>query len=265
MAMVKLIVLDVDGVIVGSKKGENFPYPSEKVILALKKIRESGIPIILCSGKYHTAIDPIILKANLNNPHITDSGGLIINPITGTTEAFEIEKGIVKEVLSECIAKHIRIEAFSERNFFIQKNQIDEFTKKRHHILQEEPTIADSIPEAVTNEKIIKIIALAKDDKEKKVAEDFIQPFAKRINFVWTIHPATGTVNYCLITSKTTSKILALRKVNKSLGISLDDALGVGDTLGDWEFMRECGYTATMGDATEKLKRLCDFTAPSVD
>lgn len=41
--------------------------------------------------------------------------------------------------------------------------------------------------------------------------------------------------------------------------------MGVGDTLGDWEFMKLCGYSAAMGDAPEELKKLANFTAPSVD
>ncbi|MCL4365842.1 hypothetical protein M1437_01295 [Patescibacteria group bacterium] len=43
--MVKLIVLDVDGVIVGHKPGINFPYPNQKVIETLKAVCQKGIPV----------------------------------------------------------------------------------------------------------------------------------------------------------------------------------------------------------------------------
>ncbi len=52
--MVKLIITDVDGVIVGHKVGVNFPYPSQKVIEALKEVKLS-IPVVLCTGKYLVA------------------------------------------------------------------------------------------------------------------------------------------------------------------------------------------------------------------
>jgi hypothetical protein len=34
--MIKAVLLDVDGVIVGTQTGINFPYPSESVIKGLK-------------------------------------------------------------------------------------------------------------------------------------------------------------------------------------------------------------------------------------
>lgn len=77
-----------------------------------------------------------------------------------------------------------------------------------------------------------------------------------KINFVWTLNPTTGPVQYGLTTSKEASKIQALAKVAEELGISLNNALGVGDTLGDWEFMNLCGHVATMADASDQLKKL---------
>lgn len=264
--MIKMIVLDVDGVIVGSKHGVNFPYPHVEVISALKKIRESGIPIVLCSGKYYSAIEPIINLAYLNNPHITDSGGLIIDPLSKKViDAFEIEKNIVSEILKTCITNKIHSEAFSEHDYFIQMDQVDRLTEKRIPILQKDPVIADSLPEVVRNKKIIKIIELAQDEEEKTKVENIIKPYADKINFVWTTHPTTGSLNYGLITSKSTSKSKALEKVAEDLAIPLRDALGVGDTMGDWEFMKACGYTATMTEAPDELKKLVQFTAPSVN
>src|SRR5579859_7815546 len=81
MYFLKAIILDVDGVLSGSKQGINYPNPHTEVIDALRKICESGIPIILCTGNYYYAKLPIIQSAQLHNPHITDNGALIVNPL----------------------------------------------------------------------------------------------------------------------------------------------------------------------------------------
>lgn len=264
--MVKMIVLDVDGVIVGNQHGVNFPYPHQKVIDALEKVRKSGIPVVLCSGKYYSAIEPVIRRAHLNNPHITDSGGLIINPLSQKEIiAFNIEKKVVSEILRASISDNIHAEAFSRENYFIQKDQLDNLTRKRFPILQKDPIVVNFLPEIANEKQIFKIIVKAKDSNEKTKAENTFRPFAKQISFVWTTHPTTGSLNYGVITSKNTSKILALMKVSQSLGIPLTDTLGVGDTLGDWEFMKKCGYAATMAEAPDELKELVQFTAPSVN
>ena len=79
------------------------------------------------------------------------------------------------------------------------------------------------------------------------------------------MHPATKPWEYYLITAPGVSKGNSVKEVAQDLGISLDDALGVGDTLGDWEFMKYCGHTAAIGNSPDELKKLAGFTAPSVD
>ena len=49
---IKALILDIDGVIVGQKKGFNSPHPHESVILALKKIKKNGTSISLCKQKW---------------------------------------------------------------------------------------------------------------------------------------------------------------------------------------------------------------------
>lgn len=264
--MVKLIVLDVDGVLTGSKHGINFPYPNEKVIIALKKVRESGIPVVLCSGKYYQAIEPIILQADLKNPHIVSSGSMIVDPLgSKTIRTYNLEKKIVSEIINKCLENNIYIEAFTQDEYFLQKNQISDFTPRRVLILQKDPVTVNSLLVTVSQKDIIRLAPIAMNEEEKRKADDLLKPFLNKINFVWTLNPTTGSIQYGLATSKAASKISALTEVAETLGISLNDALGVGDTLGDWEFMKDCGYTATMAEAPEELKKLVDFVGPSVN
>ena len=70
--MVKGIILDVDGVIVGEKIGFNSPWPHPEVIKKLKDIKSKGVFISLSTAKAHFAIDKIINDAGLDNLHITE-------------------------------------------------------------------------------------------------------------------------------------------------------------------------------------------------
>ena len=79
--MIKAILLDVDGVIIGEKIGYNSPHPHPDVIAVLKKIREKGIAVCLCTAKPHYSIAEEIKAPNLHNPHIADAGAVIIDPI----------------------------------------------------------------------------------------------------------------------------------------------------------------------------------------
>lgn len=271
--MVKLIIMDVDGVIVGHKKGVNFPYPSKKVISALKKVRQSGIPVVLCSGKYYHAIEPIIIQADLKNPHIVSSGSMIVDPLGNkTARTFFLEKGIVTDIIKACLKNNIYIEAFNQDDYFIQKNQVNDFTPRRTLILQKDPVTADSLLEEVSDKDIIRLAPIVMNEQEKEKADNLLKPFLDKINFVWTLNPSTGPTEYGLVTSTEASKAHAVKAVADELGISFENTLGVGDTLGDWEFMKLCGYAATMEDGSTELKGLVKskgegryLIAPSVD
>lgn len=271
--MVKLIVLDVDGIITGNKLGVNFPYPNQKVISALKEIRQKGIPIVLCTGKSSKSILPIISQANLQNPHIVDSGAIIIDPLANKTpRAFTIEKSIVSDLLKKSLENRLYTEIYTLDDYFIQKDLICDFTPKHASILQKEAIVLDSLEDNISDKEVVKFMAFAMNEQEKEKIEEIVKPYKDKISFVWTMNPNSMPVQFGLVTSKQTSKALALTKVVENLGIPFENTLGVGDTLGDWEFMKLCGYVATMEDADQKLKELVEtkeegkfFLSTSVD
>lgn len=270
--MVKMIISDVDGVIVGHKKGINFPYPSKKVISALKKVRQSGIPVVLCSGKSLNPIKPIISKAGLQNLHITDAGAIIFDPETEQSFAFSIENSVSKKLTKNFLKNDLLTEIYTENAYFLQKNHVNNLTSKRILIQQRDPVIVESLMDCIYGKTIIKIIALAKNQQEVGKIEGIVKLFKEKINFIWTLHPSTGSLQYGLVTSKTASKAIAAKEVSKRLGIPLEDTLGIGDTPGDWEFMKLCGVVAAMEDGSEELKKLVEskgkgkyIIAPSVN
>ena len=52
------------------------------------------------------------------------------------------------------------------------------------------------------------------------------------------------------------SKEHASREVLDYLKISPQETLGIGDTLGDWNFMKLCRYVGITGDESQELKKL---------
>src|SRR6185503_9311617 len=127
--MIKAIITDVDGVIVGDKEGVNFPLPNDKVIQKLKEINKKGIPVVLCTGKFSLAIEDIIIKAELDNPHITDGGALIYNPLRNQIiKEHSIPKDLVTEIVTVCFVNNIEVVVYSAKEYFVQKDQITEAT-----------------------------------------------------------------------------------------------------------------------------------------
>lgn len=255
--MIKAVILDVDGVIVGDQIGVNFPLPHKKVIDTFKKLHRGGMPIILCTTKISSSIKDIARSAKLSNPHVTDGGALIINFLDNTIiKKHVIDKEIVKKYTALCLNDDIYVELFTPSNYFLQKSQIADFTSKRSQVIQLEPNIVNSLLEIAEKEDIIKIINFIKDDEDKPKVEEIVRQFGDKITFIWSHNPFLSPVRPSIVTAPNVSKAEAAKEVAQYLKIPFDEILGIGDSKSDWNFMKLCRYVATLENGDSQIKDL---------
>ena len=55
---------------------------------------------------------------------------------------------------------------------------------------------------------------------------------------------------------------MGVEKLSQYMQVPLENILGVGDTMLDWEFLNICGYKGTMKNGTPELVAKFDFTDP---
>ena len=67
------------------------------------------------------------------------------------------------------------------------------------------------------------------------------------------------------VTDQSVSKMHGISEVFEILGISREDAIGVGDSYNDFPLLMACGLKVAMGNAIDELKSIADYIAPSVD
>lgn len=252
--MIKAVVLDIDGVVVGNKDGYNFPHPSKKVISALQQIHNSCIPVCFITGKPTITAIQNIKAVGIDNPHIADGGGTIINPVRDEIISVSQVKYEVLEELFELLPDTSYINPFSLYKYFLLKNRKNNFTDLYSKFLGNEPIFVDSLIDAVKGECITKVNVFAFDDIEKKKVTDSINKLSDKLDFIWTTNPHITPVQVMVVTPKGVSKQTGVKKLAEFLGVKKDEILGVGDTLHDWDFIQICGYKAAMGNAMQDLK-----------
>lgn len=271
--MIKAIILDVDGVIVGEKIGFNSPTPHDQVLDALKNIHKKGLAVSLCTAKPHYSIQDIIQGASLSNPHITDAGAVIIDPIDNIiVEKHAIEESLAKKILEVCITNNIYVEFYTVDDYFIQEDQVCEITQKHTHVLQREPKIVSNLLQASTEYEITKIMPISRDKKHQKDVIQILDQFTNELSISWGVHPVALPLQFGIITALDSSKKEGAEAIVKNLNISFDEVLGIGDSTSDWSFIEMCGYAATLENGSEKIKELVAtkgegkyFIAPHVD
>lgn len=255
--MIKAVILDVDGVLIGDKIGYNSPSPHPSVISTLKAIKEKGIYVHLCTAKPYWAIENIIKDAYLNNLHIGDGGAVLIDPLTHLVfEKNSIPRMDISGVLSACIQNKIYIEAYSIDNYFVQQNQISDITEIHTQILQRNPKAVDSIEDLVKQIEITKIMPIAQNEEHAKKITDVLIPYLKNLNISWAVHPVALPYQFAAITKKGVSKPKAVAAVLNYEKIPFTNTLGVGDSTSDWKFIELCKYKSAMGNAMPELQKL---------
>lgn len=271
--MIQAIILDIDGVIVGEKIGFNSPNPHPDVIALLKETRGKGTPIILSTAKPHFAIDLIIESAGLSNPHITDGGGVLINPMTKEiVKKHTIPADTVLAILGAMLENNIYVEFYTVDEYFLQRSQVSETTKKHTHILQREPHVTKNLLEEAKRKEITKIMPVAEDEKQKQEVTKVFESLRSNAVLSWGLHPVALPRQFGIITAPGISKREGAIEILNSLNISFENTLGVGDSASDWQFIELCKYGAAMENASDELKQLvqskgkeCSYIGPSVD
>lgn len=255
--MIKGIILDVDGVIIGSKKGYNWPMPHPNVIAALKNLRQQGIIISLCTGKGTFAIKDIVVAAHLNNLHIGDGGAVVMDFLNNAViDKHVIAGDVAGRVVSTLLRRGTYVEIYTVDGYYVQKDAVGQITTQHTAILGREPLIMVSFDEVIRNQEIVKVMPVAKDENEKQEIIAVFAPFVDTLSLQWGIHPTALPLRFGIITAQNISKKHAALTIAKHTGIPLEQTLGVGDGMTDWNFIELCGFAGIMGNASEDLKHI---------
>jgi hydroxymethylpyrimidine pyrophosphatase-like HAD family hydrolase len=273
MPVIKAVIADVDGVMVGKTPDYNFPLPHAKELDAMECVSAHGVPIILCTAKFGAAIKDITLKANLHNLHITDGGAAIVQFSDNTIlKKYVIPPETVQMCIQECLDHGLYIELFTIDDYYIDESHINAFTTRRSRLLQKEPICVTSLLKQSKTLDVIKVIVFVRNDEQKARLAQLAGTWADAIHFIWSFHPYLAPSLPAVITAKNVSKAAASQYVATSLGIDFSQILGIGDSESDWNFMQLCGFVGTVGDQSSALIRHARnkadnhyYIAPSVD
>ena len=164
--MIKAIITDVDGVIIGNKKGYNFPRPTPEVQDAFKVLQKKGIPIVLCTGKASYVVEDTIRLLNLKNPHIGDGGTYIFDPLAKKVlKKYLVDPKIAKEVIRKGVERKLHMSITTTTDTFIDVSHKPHITEKRRQVLGKDIIVVPSLEKFAESVEILKILATTTNRK----------------------------------------------------------------------------------------------------
>lgn len=259
----KLIFLDVDGTL--TEPGSNVPPPSAAE--AIRRARESGNPVFLCTGRNFGMLKPV-LRYGFDGV-IASSGGYICcgdeviydHPFTKEMkekifEALEDER-IYHTI--ECLDGAYTDEAFKD---FLRENAHKgsniELLRWRRQI---EESLNIRPMEEYRGQPVYKVIVMCRDEELLAQAR---KRLGANVEFCVQEPDKFGYVNAEIINSEF-NKGTGIKKVCVHLGIPLENTIAFGDSMNDIEMLETAALGICMENGSPRLKALADGICPSVN
>ncbi len=261
-----LIAIDLDGTLLNDQN-----EISKENIRAIQHAQESGIEVVISTGRAYFDVKNICEKAGLTTFVIGTNGATIHSKDDKRIAATAIEKDHVFSILQWLDEREYYYEVFTDTAIYtlkqsrenfqneiqslkgtyldgdmkelveIAERQLDQFgyvlVESCHDILKQE-------------ENFYNILACSFDRKKLKEAWEQFQSFEE----LMVVSSADHNIE---MTNKTASKGMALEKLASITNRSLDRSMAIGDSNNDLSMFQKVGYSVAMGNAKDEIKEVC--------
>ena len=244
--MIKIIFFDVDGTLISKERS----YISEKVLVALKQLKEQGIKLFIATGRHYLELGLLGINEQFTfDGYLTLNGGYCFDH-KGVIHSNPIDKEDVKRVV-EYTTKHNLACSFVESDG-LYVNLVNELVENAQIFLNTPiPPVKDitraiendvyQIDPFVTAEEIKKIMALTKHCKYTQWYESG-----------YDVIPKAG------------GKQDGIKAIIDHYGIKISEVMAFGDGHNDIEMLSFVGTCVCMANGHDDSKKVSDFVTGSV-
>lgn len=246
----KLLVLDVDGTLLNSKR-----ELTKRTIATLVKVQQLGIRIALASGRPAHGILPLAKALGMDRQGgfiIAHNGAVVMDAASGEVI---FERSIDQHMIPfmERLAQRAQMTlACYEGDEVISTDITDAHVVDEAHMngmkLRQVESIADSLTTWPRE-----LILVSDNEEHLAGVEEYLQKHMS--GAMDTIH---SNPYYLEIVGYQVGKSYAMSALVQKLGISLSDVLAIGDGTADVAMLQQAGTGIAMGNALEGVKHCAD-------
>lgn len=248
--MYKAIFIDIDGTLRDNNKNI-----SNETIEAIKKVKEKGILVILCSGRPRKYTEDVSKQCKASKYIITSGGANIydyeknkiiyVNKMDklACIELYKIaNEANVRFIMNVGEGRVVNRLKYLDGSEIELKTDMEKFVNK-NDIMQ--CVISDSNFEKIKSlkEKIEKVKNVEIKNQHKSLSDSSF--------------PQEGTAYYDVANIES-SKGNAIIKFCEKMNIDLKETIAIGDSYNDISMFKVVGYSVVMQNANDKIKEYAD-------
>ncbi|KAB8139359.1 HAD family phosphatase [Gracilibacillus oryzae] len=265
----KLIATDLDGTLLN----QNHEI-SEENKKALQLAKESGVEVVVATGRSYSAAKFPLMNAGLDFPIICLNGAKIYDKDDQLIRSAPLDKQTCRKIQQVCQQNNMYFEVFTNKATY---------SESREKFLEVMIDIMESAYPGSSREDL-KVQAANRFQQERiETIHDFdalfdredievykILAFSLLDNTLDQVKSTLENEQYLTITSSGLSNLefnhpdaqkgIAVKTFAKKYDIKMENVMAIGDNFNDVSMIEAAGFGVAMGNANEKIKTLADYT-----
>lgn len=249
----KMVFIDLDGTTLTTDKRIT---PRTKRVI--ERLDESGIPVIITTGRSIYSVRNFYGHLGLTSPVITLNGTVVYQQIKGQLHSY---KHIADDLLIELI------------ELFQRRDEIDNFMFEGlsdYYVLQSDHELRKSFIEI---RKKPPLLVEAEHRFNEPITNLLVRPREKKDEIhQWLLEHTNGRMhfvntewNWLEGLNPGVNKGTAIKEMAESYGVSIDQVVAFGDEWNDLEMLEVAGLGIAMENGSNEAKDRSDRIAPSND
>ncbi|MCQ2740226.1 MAG: HAD family hydrolase [bacterium] len=258
---IKTVFSDVDGTILNSNK-----IASESHLLAIKKLEEAGIPLIISTGRGYKEIDSIFEKLKMKpGIIITESGAVVIDGAKNKLFENKLSLDNVQKIRTafrklQAPDTYFRFTFDGELYIEGSAKALETSSVKTHSL--------NSFDELLDKGQLPTRAFIAKlNSKSYNDIEILVQKFREILGEGLSVF--NSGIKFAEITNKDVSKASAIEFLQKYFGFNFENIACIGDSANDVCMAKlvsqNGGMSVSMANGTEEMQKVSDFITEDVD
>lgn len=248
----KLIAVDMDDTLLDSSLNI-----SERVMEAVRKVREKGIHITLATGRMFRSAKPYAEKLGINVPLITYQGALVKNALSEEVLMHRpVPLDLARQVVAVIKEYGYHINLYVNDNLYVEKMTPEAELYQKISRIKAHPVgdLLEFIQEPPT-----KVLAVADEQKIDVLLREVKPLFGSQL------HITKSKPQFLEFSHPRATKGDALAMLAEQIGAGQHEVMAIGDGYNDVEMLKYAGLGVVVANARDEIKELADYVAPSND
>ena len=269
--MYRLAAIDLDGTMLNQ-----YGLVTQRTKEAIKNAQESGIEVVIASGRPTDSVKTIAQEINSNKYFISGNGAIIYD-ITNDEIIYEntLKKQKVLDIIKICEENSIYYNIYTEKEIIAKSLQCNVLYYYKENLNKDEKNktqinIVENIYNYISNrdEKVVKITIC---DNHQVIFNSIMRKLKEisEIEVLEVSHMSRKIIKqgtedvpieyfYTEISAKNVDKWNAIEFLKEKMKIEKNEIIAIGDNMNDKIMIENAGLGIAMGESTPIIKEIAD-------